>query len=117
MARLHLNAQREPETPSPAWLRYEQLADRQLRAAQRDLKAHRATQPTQVALPTPPAATPPAPLSGICYPQSLPIPQNPTLARLDAPLPATPEALVAEIQRLTTLLTTRRGSVEPRSNV
>jgi hypothetical protein len=51
MARLQLNARREPESPSPAWLRYEALADRLLRQAHRDLKAHRFEK--AVAHPTP----------------------------------------------------------------
>lgn len=107
MARLHVNAAREPESPSPAWLRYEQLSDRQLRQAHRDLKAHRATQPA-------PAAIPPSPLPDIPNPQSLRRPHDPTFARLHAPLPDTHEALLTEIEALTALIDARRRPVVPR---
>jgi hypothetical protein len=94
MSRLHVNATREPEAPSPAWLRYEALADRQLRAAHRDLKAHRATQP--------PTGDPPA-TSRDDIPQTQPNPRNPTFAPPRTPMPPAPhltDRLLDEMERL-----------------
>ncbi len=57
MARKHLSAAREPEDqPNSLWLRYESLADRELKAAQRDWYTHKKSSKPA---PPKPAPTPP----------------------------------------------------------
>jgi hypothetical protein len=92
MARLHLNASREPESPSPAWLRYEALADRQLRQAHRDLKTHRATQPP-----------PPSPQSDI---------RNP-ISAIRSPRPAISPQSAQRDLRAPALIVPRRSDASP----
>ncbi len=105
MARKHLSASREPaDQPNSLWLRYETLADRQLKAAQRAWQTHQKARPPETqrppaALPTPTQhsslSTPPSPNTppSPTPPQTPPILPNATFAHKNPDDMTTAEAL------------------------
>ncbi len=92
MARLHLSALRETETPDSLWLRYESHADRQLRDAQKAWHALRAEE----------AATLP--------PQSENPPTNPPAKPAPATKPAIATSPIPTIAELFQGVSTSRSS-------